>query len=197
VRTLSGIRIDVVDNGGQWTHREWRVLRYIGAETRIIPNTTHVGEIEADGLVLSGGAPRVGYEPGKLGACGSYLDHGDIPILAICVGLQFMALYHGGEVGASEAPEFGRTEIEVMEEDTLFLGIPDRFVAWTSHNDHVKLLPEGFYPIARSEHCPVQAIAHRSRPWFGTQFHPEVEQTEHGYDIFRNYMAFVEERARR
>jgi len=194
---VSGVRIDVVDNGGQWTHREWRVLKYIGAETSIIPNTTPLEDIEADGLVLSGGAPRVNLEAGKLGEIGRYLDDGQMPILAICVGLQFMALYHGGEVGASEAPEFGRVEIEVIEEDTLFQGIPDRFVAWTSHNDHVRVLPGGFYAIARSEHCPVQAIAHRSRPWFGTQFHPEVEQTEHGYDIFRNFMFFVEERARR
>nr|MBC8517700.1 GMP synthase [Euryarchaeota archaeon] len=30
--------IDVVDNGGQWTHREWRMLRYLGVDTQIIPN---------------------------------------------------------------------------------------------------------------------------------------------------------------
>ena len=185
-------RIDVVDNGGQWTHREWRVLKYVGAETRIIPNTTPLEEIEADGLVLSGGAPRVGYDPGKLGACSDYLDDGNIPILAICVGLQFMALYFEGEVGSSESPEFGRTEIEVIEEDTIFKGVPQHFVAWTSHNDHVRVLPEGFRATARSAHCPVQAVDHEARPWFGTQFHPEVEQTEHGYEMFRNYLEFVE-----
>ncbi len=37
----------------------------------------------------------------------------------------------------------------------------------------------------------MQAFAHDSRPWFGTQFHPEVEQTEHGYEIFRNFIDFV------
>jgi GMP synthase (glutamine-hydrolysing) len=190
---LSKIRIDVVDNGGQWTHREWRVLRYIDAETRIIPNTTPLEEIEADGLVLSGGAPRVGFQPDLLGQCSSYLDSGEIPIMAICVGLQFMALYFGGEVGASEAPEFGRTDIEVIEEDTILKGVPGTFVAWESHNDHVTVLPGGFRSIARSKNCDVQALCHETKPWFGTQFHPEVEQTEHGYDIFRNYMEFVKE----
>jgi len=188
---LSTIRIDVVDNGGQWTHREWRVLRYIGAQTRIIPNTTPLDEIEADGLVLSGGAPRVGFQPDLLGNCSQYMDSGEIPLLAICVGLQFMALYYGGEVGSSESPEFGRTEIEVLEEDTILKGLPQHFVAWESHNDHVTRLPPGFRSIARSAGCEVQAMAHESRPWFGTQFHPEVEQTEHGYDIFKNYMEFV------
>jgi GMP synthase (glutamine-hydrolysing) len=71
--------------------------------------------------------------------------------------------------------------------------IPERFVAWTSHNDHVTVLPEGFVSIARSKECDVQAVCHREKPWFGTQFHPEVEQTEHGYDIFKNYAEFVRE----
>ena len=34
--------IDVVDNGGQWTHREWRMLRYLKVDTQIIENTTPV-----------------------------------------------------------------------------------------------------------------------------------------------------------
>ena len=53
--------IDVVDNGGQWTPREWRMLRYLGVDTQIIDNMTPVSELrELDGLILSGGAARVG-----------------------------------------------------------------------------------------------------------------------------------------
>src|SRR6266704_4037429 len=52
------MRVYVVDNGGQWTHREWRVLKYLGAETKIVANDTRVSELDGlDGLVLSGGAP--------------------------------------------------------------------------------------------------------------------------------------------
>ncbi len=58
----SAVKVYVIDNGGQWTHRIWRVLREIGCETKIIANTTPLNEIDADALVLSGGAPadRVG-----------------------------------------------------------------------------------------------------------------------------------------
>ena len=63
--------IDVVDNGGQWTHREWRMLRYLKVDTQIIDNTTPVSELrELDGLILSGGAARVGLT-GELGNCGA------------------------------------------------------------------------------------------------------------------------------
>jgi GMP synthase (glutamine-hydrolysing) len=194
---MTSMRIDVVDNGGQWTHREWRVLRYLDVDASIIPNTTPLPEVKADALVLSGGAPRIGTESAKLGAIHEYIDDGTIPMLAICVGFHYMATYLGGEAGPAELPEFGRIEIEVLEEGTLFKGVPQRFVAWESHNDEVKRLPQGFRATARSETCGVQAFAHDERPWFGTQFHPEVEQTEHGYDIFRNFIEFAREHRRR
>ena len=49
------MKVYVVDNGGQWTHREWRVLKYLKVETKIVPNTTPFEELrDLDGLVLSG-----------------------------------------------------------------------------------------------------------------------------------------------
>ena len=88
--------IDVIDNGGQWTHREWRMLRYLGVDTQILPNSVPVSEIrELDGLILSGGAARVGLT-GELGNCAEYLSL-EVPILGICAGHQFMARHYGGE----------------------------------------------------------------------------------------------------
>ena len=88
--------IDVVDNGGQWTHREWRMLRYLKVDTQIIDNTTPVENLrELDGIILSGGAARVGLT-GELGNCAAYLEL-DIPVLGICAGHQFMARFYGGD----------------------------------------------------------------------------------------------------
>ena len=41
----SPLVIDVIDNGGQWTHREWRMLRYLGVDTQILPNNTPLAEL--------------------------------------------------------------------------------------------------------------------------------------------------------
>ena len=66
--------IDVVDNGGQWTHREWRMLRYLGVETQILSNKTPLSDLrKVDGLILSGGAARVGLT-GELGNCAEYFQ---------------------------------------------------------------------------------------------------------------------------
>jgi len=182
------MKVYVIDNGGQWTHREWRVLRYIGVDAEIVANTTPVEELsDADALVLSGGAPRVGLQD-KLGKCDEYLKHMDVPILGICAGHQFMARFFGGEAAPAKVPEYGKVEIEVVEEDVLFRGLPRKMIVWESHNDEVTRLPSRFILLASSPNCKVQAMRHESRPLFGLQFHPEVEHTEYGKEIFQNFL---------
>ncbi|MEK6986760.1 MAG: GMP synthase, partial [Candidatus Thermoplasmatota archaeon] len=40
-----------------------------------------------------------------------------------------------------------------------------------------------------------QAMRHTQRSLFGLQFHPEVEHTQFGYDIFRNFLKVCEGKA--
>jgi GMP synthase (glutamine-hydrolysing) len=182
-------RVFVVDNGGQWTHREWRVLKYLGADTRIVPNSTPWEELQdAHGLVLSGGAPRIGTGE-SLGRCAEYLDKASVPILGICAGHQFMATHFGGKAAPGETPEFGTAEVlRDTPDDTILAGLPEKFRAWESHNDEVVQVPKGFVVLAHSAACAVQAMRHERRPLFGLQFHPEVEHTEHGERIFQNFL---------
>jgi GMP synthase (glutamine-hydrolysing) len=182
------MRILVIDNGGQWTHREWRVLRDLGAETEIVPNKTPLDNIKADGLVLSGGSPRVGLNAEAMGLCGEYIDKVGVPVLGICAGHQFMATHLGGKAGPSKVPEFGKVLVSIDDEDDLFKGLPDTLVAWESHNDEVTQLPPDFKSLAHSDNCQVQAMRHSSKPLFGLQFHPEVEHTDNGYEIFQAFI---------
>jgi GMP synthase (glutamine-hydrolysing) len=182
------MRILVVDNGGQWTHREWRVLRDLNVECEIIPNTTPLDKIKADGLVLSGGAPRVGLDSQKMGLCGEYIDKAGVPILGICAGHQFMATHLGGKAGPSKVPEFGKMMVTVDDENEIFKGLPTEFVAWESHNDEVTEVPSGFIKLAHSDSCQIQAMKHTSKPLYGLQFHPEVEHTDNGYEMFQAFI---------
>jgi GMP synthase (glutamine-hydrolysing) len=181
-------RVYVVDNGGQWTHRIWRVLREIGCETKIIQNTTPVAQIDAEALILSGGALRIVWESPKLGSCIDYLREFKGPILGICVGLQLMAVHCGGRAGPSEVPEFGLARIRVVEEDDLFRGLPKELSVWESHNDEVKEAKD-FEVLAVSDNCAIQAMRHVKKPFYGVQFHPEVNNTEHGEEILKNFVA--------
>jgi GMP synthase (glutamine-hydrolysing) len=182
------MRILVVDNGGQWTHREWRVLRDLNVDVEIIPNKTLLADIKADGLVLSGGAPRVGLDQEKMGLCGEYIDKSGIPVLGICAGHQFMASHLGGKAAPSKIPEFGKTMVTVDDEDDIFKGLPTEFVAWESHNDEVTEVPQGFIALAHSDNCTIQAMKHKEKPLYGLQFHPEVEHTDNGYEMFQAFI---------
>ena len=183
------MKIYVVDNGGQWTHREYRVLRDLGVETKIVPNTSLSTELDdLDGLVLSGGAPSIASEIDKLGNIGSFINDHSYPILGICAGLHFIALHFGGEVGPGHHPEFGKTEVTISSGDRILAGLPEKIIAWENHNDEVKKLPEDFKVLASSKTCKIQAFAHKTRPIFAVQFHPEVENTQFGRKIFENFV---------
>jgi GMP synthase (glutamine-hydrolysing) len=189
------VKIYVVDNGGQWTHREWRTLRDLGIDTKIVPNIISFKTLifeNIDGLVLSGGAPRIGLD-GALGNCAEFLEKANFPILGICAGHQFMARFFGGEVKPSKIPEFGKVELTLLKEnDTLFKGVPKKSIVWESHNDEVTTLPKEFELLAESQNCKIQAMKYKKKPFFGLQFHPEVEHTEYGEQIFKNFIKICE-----
>jgi len=182
------VRIPVLDNGGQWTHREWRVLRDLGVETTIVPNTAPFSELHADGVVLSGGALSLEGSDAPLGRVGEWIDSVDVPVLAICVGHQYLGRHFGGKV-VRASPEFGSVDLLVdRPEHPLFAGLPDRFRVWANHNDEVAEAPARWSVLAHSAACPVEAMAHPDRPIWGVQFHPEVEHTEGGREIFRHFV---------
>jgi len=188
------VKIYVVDNGGQWTHREWRTLRDLEVETKIVPNTSSFDELlkqDINGLVLSGGAPRIGLQD-NLGNIDEYLQKASFPIIGICAGHQYMARFFGGKAEPSEKPEFGKVELIISKKDELFDGVPKKSVVWESHNDEVTRLPKEFELLASSENCKVQAMKHKNKPFYGLQFHPEVEHTVFGEQIFKNFVKICE-----
>jgi GMP synthase (glutamine-hydrolysing) len=187
------MKVYIVDNGGQWTHREWRVLRYLGVDTRIVKNTTPFDEIsDVDGLVLSGGSPNVASDADAMGNNGEYLDRADFPVFGICAGM-ILCEHFGGTLGESAVPEFGHVDLRISDHGDIFKGIPDGICVWASHNDEVKEVPEGFVVTASSSSCPVEAVRSADRPIYGVQFHPEVEHTEFGPQMFRNFLKIIDD----
>ncbi len=180
-------RIVVVDNHGQFTHLEGRALRDIGVETEIVDNETPAADVEADGVVLSGGP-----EMERAGRSAEYLDLG-VPVLGICLGMQLIAAELGGEVGSGDYGGYADVTVEILEEEDPLVGslAPETRV-WASHADEVKRVPDGFTLTARSDVCGVEAMSDPDRELYGVQWHPEVAHTERGEEVFENFRARCE-----
>jgi len=180
-------RIVVIDNHGQFTHLEHRALRDMGVETGILDNTTPPAEIDADGLVLSGG-PDIE----DTGRCGEYL-HMDVPVFGICLGMQFIADELGGRVGPGDYGGYADVTVEITDDEDLLVGslAPDTRV-WASHADEVVDLPAGFERTAKSDVCGVEAMSDVDRDLYGVQWHPEVAHTERGEEVFENFRRICE-----
>jgi GMP synthase (glutamine-hydrolysing) len=180
-------RIDVVDNHGQFTHLEHRALRDLGVDTALVDNTTPPEEINADGLVLSGG-PDIA----DVGRCAEYLDL-DVPVLGICLGMQVMAATLGGRVDGGDYGGYADVTVEIVDSDDPLIGTlaPETRV-WASHADEVKELPAGFSLAGRSDVCAIEAMSDPNRDLYGVQWHPEVAHTEAGEEVFENFLTRCE-----
>lgn len=180
-------RIDVVDNHGQFTHLEQRALRDIGVDGSLIDNTTPPAEIDADGLILSGG-PDIN----DIGNCPAYLDL-DIPILGICLGMQLIATELGGTVGAGDYGGYADVTVEITDPaDPLVGSLAPTTGVWASHADEVTELPDGFDRTARSDVCDIEAMSNTDADLYGVQWHPEVAHTENGEEVFQNFLTRCE-----
>ena len=182
----------VLDFGGQYNQLIARRVRECHVYCEVKPYTISLDEIRAFdpmGIIFTGGpnsvydekAPHVNPEIFRLG----------VPILGICYGCQLMAYSLGGQVTAAQedtAREYGKTETFYDTACRLFNGLPEKGVSWMSHGDYMARVPQGFALVARTAACPNVAIADESRGFYGVQYHPEVNHTEHGVDMIHNFL---------
>ena len=176
--------IVVIDNHGQFTHLEQRALRDMGVDVELLDNDTDPEDIDADGVVLSGGP-----DMDDIGNCPDYLDL-DVPVLGICLGMQLIADQLGGTVGSGEYGGYADVTVEVLDdEDPLVGSLAPETRVWASHADEVKEVPEGFERTATSDVCGVEAMSDTERDLYGVQWHPEVAHTEEGEEVFANFLA--------
>jgi GMP synthase (glutamine-hydrolysing) len=179
----------VLDFGGQYKELIARRVRECKVCSVIKPGSTSLEEIrrlDPIGIILTGGPDSV-YCDGAPRCDPKLFDMG-IPILGICYGLQLMVYSTGGEVKPCAVSEYGRTKVTVDPSSPIFKGLDKNQVGLMSHTDQVHTLPYGFKSIAATKSCSNAAIADEKRKLYGTQFHPEVENTPNGLEMIRNFL---------
>ena len=185
-------KVLVLDFGGQYNQLIARRVRECNVYCEVKPYSMTmdaIREFAPIGIIFTGGPGSV-YEAGSPQVDPEIFRLG-IPILGICYGCQLIAHNLGGQVVPAQedsAREYGKTETWYDVSCPIFKGLPEKGVSWMSHGDYMAKVPEGFRLMAHSAACPNVAIADVERGFYGVQYHPEVNHTENGVAMIRNFL---------
>ena len=184
-------KVLIVDFGSQYTQLIARRVRELFIFCEIYPfNSIPENLKEYKAVILSGSPFSVRSE--------NYLKidlskiKGEIPLLGVCYGAQFLAHFYGGEVTSSNKREYGRANlVDINFSDSFFNDISNKSQVWMSHSDTIKTLPNNGILIASTEDVKNAAFKIDNELTYGIQFHPEVYHSSEGKKILENFLVKI------
>ena len=177
----------VIDFGSQTAQLIARRVRDLGVYSELVHWDAPSEQFaHADAFILSGGPASI-YDPDAPRLPASVLESGK-PVLGICYGMQALARALGGHVAPATAREFGHTEVRITAASPLMAGLPETLHVWMSHSDHVDEPPPGWTALGSSRGDSMAMMGDVANHRYAVQFHPEVQHTQQGMDILRNFL---------
>jgi para-aminobenzoate synthetase len=182
----------LIDNYDSFTYNLFQLLaEENGVEPIVVRNDeadwAELSRLGFDNVVLSPGPGRPERRR-DFGVCADAIRNCEAPLLGVCLGHQGLGWVNGGRVARAPEPMHGRVRAVEHAGSPLFAGIPRRFDAVRYHSLCLELpLPDELEAIAWAGDGVVMAVAHRSRPQWGVQFHPESVASEHGRQLLANF----------
>lgn len=159
----------------------------------------HIGE-HIDAVVISGSGARIvdSSDRDMFSGVADLIRGCDLPLLGICYGHQLLCWAFDAKVGSLAVPALDRFEnVRVIETDPIFEGLHKGKGIFLSENHYDYVLKDGlevagFSLLADSASCEVEAVKHKSKPFYGVQFHPEritVKDETHpdGHKVIGNF----------
>jgi anthranilate synthase/aminodeoxychorismate synthase-like glutamine amidotransferase len=172
---------NLVDDFGK-RQCQTRVYR---ADTSIEDLQAVAAEFDPDLLVISPGPGNPDTAGVSLAAVDAFQDR--LPIFGVCLGHQVIVQYFGGVIGHAPEPMHGKPSRITHNEQGIFQGIENPLQVGRYHSLTAHRLPDCLEKTAEFEGI-VMAVAHRERPIFGVQFHPESILTPAGGKIIQNVL---------
>jgi len=187
-------RVVVVDHYDSYT---WNLVHLVAAVTGELPAVLEHDQVQPDDLaayshvVLSPGPGHPAREE-DFGVGRALVLEGSRPVLGVCLGMQGMVVAYGGVVAAVE-PAHGEVASVRHVGRGPFARLPNPFAAVRYHSLAAVEVPDVFEVLAQCDGhdgAPdvVMGIAHREKPLWGVQFHPESILTEHGLELVATFL---------
>ncbi len=199
------MKVLLIDNYDSFTFNLYQLVGgllsdlFPGSVFDVARNDTVSGEelrLKAyDRIVISPG-PGNPADPKYFGVCKEVIVSlaQTVPTLGICLGLQGIAHYYGGQVVRATLPMHGKTSFVSHDGKGVFTNIPNEFEAMRYHSLVVgpKSIPDCLEITARVTSADytreIMGLRHRSYPLEGVQFHPESFATDYGKQLIANFL---------
>ncbi|MFE9722719.1 aminodeoxychorismate synthase component I [Streptomyces sp. NPDC005794] len=186
------MRVLLIDNYDSYTYNLYQLLAKVyGVAPVVVRNDAEDRDRfdphAFDAAVISPG-PGHPALPRDFGRSRDVLENSGLPVLGVCLGHQGVGLLAGAPVVPAPEPRHGYLSTIRHSGTGLFAGVPQDFTAVRYHSLSVaEPVPAHLEVTARAEDGVIMGLAHRERPWWGVQFHPESICTEHGARLVANF----------
>jgi GMP synthase (glutamine-hydrolysing) len=184
-------KILILDFGSQYTQLIARRVRELNVYCEIFPyNKIPKLNDSIKGVILSGSPFSVRDEKALIPDLSEI--KGKYPLLGICYGAQFLAHNFGGEVAPSATREYGRANLQyVDQQNELLHSISLNSQVWMSHGDTIKKIPDNYKVIASTSDVEYGAFKIQDEKTYGIQFHPEVYHSTEGSKLLHNFVVNI------
>ncbi|MEQ8926804.1 MAG: aminodeoxychorismate/anthranilate synthase component II [Fulvivirga sp.] len=184
----------LLDNFDSFTFNLVDYFAQLGVNCHVVRNDASLEEIEKlqiEAIILSPG-PEI---PHKAGVMMELIEqfHSRVPILGICLGHQALGQYFGMKLIKAPKPRHGKLTKINLHQDAIFDGLPKQ-IKVVQYNSLILEVNDNneLHVISFSEFGHIMAIAHKTLPIWGLQFHPEAALTTFGIDILKNWVETIQ-----
>ncbi|CAM5337476.1 aminodeoxychorismate synthase OS=Afipia felis OX=1035 GN=pabB PE=3 SV=1 [Afipia felis] len=182
----------IIDNYNSFTYNLADLIADINqCAPRVVKNDAatwdEIAQEPFDNIVISPGPGRPDRAQ-DFGLSRDALLNASVPVLGVCLGFQGLAMASGGRLAYAPSLVHGEASMVRHGGDPLFAGMPSPFAAGRYHSFMIERpLPPHLKEIAWTDDGLLMAMAHRAKPQWGVQFHPESILTEHGRRLLENF----------
>ncbi|MDX1652385.1 MAG: aminodeoxychorismate/anthranilate synthase component II [Brumimicrobium sp.] len=184
------MKILIIDNYDSFTYNLLHYVEGCGADSEVIRNDEYrrIDVLDYDKIILSPGPGLPSESKGLMEIIADVPK--EMPVLGVCLGMQALAEYTGAFLYNLKEVRHGvETQVFQKNAHSLLRNLPNEFSVGCYHSWAVgQPLPDVWEELAISSEGILMAIAHKERPWFGVQFHPESILTPLGKKIIENFI---------
>lgn len=181
----------VIDNYDSFTYNLVQYLGMLDETVQVVRNdhitVDQIRDRQPDQIVISPGPGRpedAGITVEVIQRLGAFT-----PILGVCLGHQAICLAYGGEVVPAVRLMHGKADQVYHNGQGIFRNLPQGFPAGRYHSLAVSIKDgTDLLVTAHSQDGTIMAIAHKTHPVWGIQFHPESILTPSGMDLLQNFI---------